>query len=172
MTQMVAKSLLLYNHKDTMPGGDKPPPLQSIFIQRYDAGRGQAAAPTVDIRHKDTMPGGDKPPPLQVNIHKGIFVFFFTYGCWFAMSWENHQIFIKRIELLANRGDDLIKVSALKIGATNAAIEQCITTKHAIWRAYEANTAVGMARGMQHLERQCAKGDAVPFFQQDIGFAL
>ena len=88
------------------------------------------------------------------------------------MSWENHQVFVKRIELLANRGDDLVKVSALKIGAANTAVEERITAKHAIGRAYKANTAAGMAGSMQHLERQCAKGDAVSFFQQDIGLAL
>src|SRR5205823_4599520 len=52
------------------------------------------------------------------------------------------------------------------------AIEERITAKHAIGRAYKANTAAGMARSMQHLERQCAKGDAVTFFQQDIGLVL
>src|SRR5438270_13482674 len=65
--------------------------------------------------------GGDKPPPLQVGIHEGIFVFFFTNGCGFAMSWEYDQVFVKRVELFANRCDDLLKVPALEIGAANAA---------------------------------------------------
>src|SRR5260370_9192213 len=109
---------------------------------------------------------------LFLHCHKWVFIFFCRDGGRCAMPREHHQVFVEGVQLFANRGGELVVVAALEIGAPDAALKKRISTKHAIGGANEADATARVSGGMQHFERQRAKGDAVSFVQEYVWFAL
>src|SRR5579859_7658253 len=88
------------------------------------------------------------------------------------MARKNDQIIVEGIEFLANRGHNLLVVSPWKIGASNTAIKEGITTENTVRLAEQADPTGSMSGGVQDLQRKGAEGDAITLVEQDIWFAF
>src|SRR5260370_38100125 len=62
--------------------------------------------------------------------------------------------------------------SPYKICASDAAIKEGIAAEYTVGVAHKADATGSVTRSVQHLERECAKGDRISLFQQNIWFSL
>src|SRR5579872_2186482 len=99
-------------------------------------------------------------------------MFFFNDCSGRAVSWEDNQVVVKRIELLADGFDNLLIVAAGEVGTPNAAIEQCIAAKDAVGFAHQTDATGGMTGCMQDCQRKRTKGKDIALLQKNIWFSM
>src|SRR5579875_74061 len=148
-----------------------------LFGKDIDAGHAITHIGEACTRDQANIPGANHTNRCQSVLllccmYKWIFVFFLDNSGWFAVTWKNHQFFIQLVELLANRGDKLLKVASWKIRSPDTSPEEGIAAEDAVGAAEQADPAGSMSGRVQNFQRKATEREAVAFLEQDIWLAF